>query len=144
MIVSLLLAGLLTGNEMGTLLAVHPAIRTLPVREQVTMEQALTRRYLVIMPVLMVGTIVSAFLAGFGATGPSRPMLLAAGTLYCLMLGITLVGNMTLNVATLRTVPTEATLSSWRSIRRRWDLLHIGRVGLDLSGFVLVAIAATR
>ena len=29
----------------------------------------------------------------------------------------------------------------WRQLRRRWDLIHTGRVILDSTGFVLVAVA---
>lgn len=144
LLAALLLSALLTGNEVGTLLAVHPAVRTLGVGDQVRMEQAFTRRYLLIMPVLMTGTVVACFSAGLASHGAERSMLLAAGACYGVMLGITLVGNMVLNVATLRTTPDAATVDTWRAVRRRWDRLHIARVVLDVAGLVLTCAAAVR
>lgn len=144
LVAALLFAGLLTGNEVGTLLAVHPAVRTLDVSGQVRVEQALTRRYLVIMPVLMTGTVVTTLAAGFGEADTTRALLLTASAAYGVMLAITLVGNMLLNVATLRTDPTAATEGAWRAVRRRWDRLHHARVALDVTGLVLVCVAAGR
>jgi hypothetical protein len=60
------------------------------------------------------------------------------------MLAVTLVGNMVLNVATLRTDPTDATVEAWRGVRRRWDHLHVARCLLDFTGLVLVCVAAGR
>jgi hypothetical protein len=39
------LAGLLTGNELGTLAAVHPAVARLPMPALLLAEQELTSRY---------------------------------------------------------------------------------------------------
>lgn len=144
LVAALLFAALLTGNELGTLVAVHPAVRTLDVSGQVQVEQALTRRYLVVMPVLMTGTVVTTLVAGLGQHHTARTLLLSASAAYAVMLAITLAGNMVLNVATLRTDPTDATVDAWRSVRRRWDRLHAVRGALDLTGLVLVCVTATH
>ena len=44
------LTGLLAGNELGTLVGFHPAIRALPLRSQIESERALTGRLGKIMP----------------------------------------------------------------------------------------------
>lgn len=144
LVAALVFSALLTGNEFGTLVAVHPAARNLDIPGQVRLEQALTRRYLTIMPVLMTGTVLTCLGAGLSAGGSSRTMLLVAAAAYGTMLAITLVGNMVLNVATLRMAPDAATAASWNEVRHRWDRLHIARVALDVLGLVLVCVAATR
>ncbi len=144
LVAALLFAALLTGNELGTLTVVHPAVLTLDVTNQVRMEQALTRRFLVIMPVLMTGTVVTTLTAGLRDDGTTRDLLLWASLAYGTMLAITLLGNMVLNVATLRTNPTEATTAAWKTVRRRWDRLHVARNALNVTGLVLVCLAAAR
>ena len=108
------------------------------------LEQALTRRYLVLMPILMTGTVASLTIEGIRRDEGQRALLLVAAALYATMLAITLAGNMALNVATLRTSPSAATMATWQGVRRRWDQLHAVRNALNLAGFVLVAIAVTR
>jgi len=61
--VNLLLAGTLTGNEFGTLAAVHPALEELDPAERMRAEQAVTRRFGGIMPLWMGSTVVSTALA---------------------------------------------------------------------------------
>ena len=48
--VNLVLAGLLAGNELGTKVAVHPALERLGTPERIRAEQEVTRRYGAIMP----------------------------------------------------------------------------------------------
>jgi hypothetical protein len=50
---NLLLAGTLTGNELGTWAAVHPAVERLSPPERLRAEQELTRRFGAIMPAWM-------------------------------------------------------------------------------------------
>jgi len=56
---NLLLASLLTGNEVGTWAAVHPALHALPPAAHIAAERAVTRRYGAFMPALMTGTLAS-------------------------------------------------------------------------------------
>ncbi|MCA1697777.1 MAG: hypothetical protein LC790_02280 [Actinobacteria bacterium] len=56
----LCLTGLLAGNELGTLIGFHPAIRALPLRSQIESERALTGRLGRIMPFYMFGSLVAA------------------------------------------------------------------------------------
>jgi hypothetical protein len=57
--VNLVLAGLLVGNEVGTKVAVHPALEGLSTPERIRAEQEVTRRYGEIMPLWMLSVIVS-------------------------------------------------------------------------------------
>ncbi len=142
-VVNLGVAGLLVGNEFATWAVVHRAVEALAVPEQVTVEQALTRRYLRIMPVLMTGTVASSVVVTVmlpaGDAAAFRLTLAATGC-FSLMLAVTLAGNMPLNAATLRTGP-DVDPSDWRQIRGRWNSLHSIRVLLDVTGFLLLILA---
>jgi hypothetical protein len=142
-VVNLLLAGLLLGNEFGTWAVVHRAVAELSLPEQVRAEQALTRRYGRLMPLLMVAVLVSGGLvAALQAVG-SLPWTLTLSATACVaaMLGVTLLGNQPINRATLQQAPgVEA--GAWQTLRGRWNRLHDWRVGLDLAAFVLFALGA--
>lgn len=137
------LAGVLTGNELGTLTGVHPALGRLPMPSLLLAEQTLTRRYGTLMPPLMAATIAVAAAAAGTTTGGRRRLFVAAAGSYAAMLAVTLAGNLPLNAATLR-LPASTDEEEVRSVRRRWDRLHAVRVALDLIGLALAAAAATR
>ncbi len=139
--VNLLAAGVLVGNELGTWAVVHPALHKLPFDHEVRAEQQVTKRYGYFMPALMLAAVTSSF-AGAGLTsGQASSLLFAAGVLFTLMLLITLIGNVPLNVKTLR-FNAEADPAEWHAIRSRWDRLHLVRIVLDVAGFSCIAIAA--
>ncbi len=138
--VNLLAAAVLVGNELGTWAVVHPALHRLPLDQEVPAEQQVTKRYGYFMPALMLLTIVSGFVAAGVTNGETSTLLFAASTMFTAMLVITLVGNVPLNLKTLR-FPAEGDPSEWHSIRRRWDRLHLLRVALDVAGFTCIAIA---
>ena len=141
---NLLLAGLLTGNEVGTWAVVHPALNTLPFEANLRPEQAITRRYGRFMPALMLLTIGSGILVVSLRPEPLSFALTGAGVLsFGVMLAVTLAGNLPINRrilgATLDTPP-----PTWWSLRRRWDRLHSARALLDVAGlgfFILGALA---
>ncbi len=107
-----------------------------------TVEHALTRRYLRIMPVLMTGTVASsvAVLVMLPASeAPTFRFTLLGTICFSAMLAITLVGNMPLNAATLRMRP-DVDPNEWELVRGRWDALHSVRILLDVSGFLLLIV----
>ena len=141
-LVNLLASGILTGNELGTLAVVHPAVQRLPFPEEVAPEREITRRFGYFMPGLMLSTVVSGLAAAGTATDADERRLLIAGTSsYAMMLAITLAGNVPLNAQTLRFTETGSE-EEWRHVRQRWDRLHAVRVLLDSAGFVCAALAA--
>jgi len=139
-VVSLLAAGVLTGNELGTWAVVHPAMRRLGFAREVAAEQQLTRRYGFFMPGLMVATVAAAFVSAGLLDGSARVLASLAGACYLAMLAITLTGNIPINVWTLRFDGGDE--RAWRARRSRWDRLHTLRIVLDVGGFMLVAAAA--
>ena len=142
-LVNLVLAGVLTGNELGTWAVVHPAIQRLPFAHEVRAEQEVTRRYGAFMPWLMMLTLLSGLAALATLDGGSDAFALTlAGTLcYGAMLATTLAANVPINARTLRFRETGSP-EEWRGLRCRWDRLHTGRVVLDTAGLVCVALAA--
>ncbi len=144
---NLAVAGVLAGNEFATWAVVHRAVAERPVPEQIAMEQAITRRYLPIMPLLMTGAVASGIpvvAAARGSEDPAAIRLTLAGT-GCIgvILALTLAGNMPVNLATLRATP-DTDPDTWRRLRRRWNRLHSARVALDVTGFVLLLAGALR
>ena len=145
LVLSVLLSGLLAGNELATLSAFHPALRRISLRSQVEAERALTRRLGAIMPVDMTAALAAASAAALGLAGDAEfGFALAAAVALGAMLAITLLRNVPLNRRTVE-FPPEGDERSWDEIRRPWERLHTIRVVLDVGAFAcLVAALAAR
>jgi uncharacterized membrane protein len=139
--VGVVLTGLLAGNELGTLAALHPALRALPLPTQVAAERALTNRLRRIMPVAMTASLVAGAAAAVSLAGdPGFPLGMVAAAALATMLAVTLVGNMPLNLRT-EAFPDQGNAAEWRAIRGRWERLHLVRVALDLVAFACLVTA---
>lgn len=140
--VNLVLAGTLTGNEFGTLAAVHPALGELGPAERMRAEQEVTRRFAAIMPIWMGSTVASSVLAllfSRGSAGFGRTLL---GTLCFLsMLASTRIGNVPINERVLEMDP-EKDRQEFAELRRRWDRLHTLRVALNVAGLAFLVSGA--
>lgn len=144
--VNLLLASLLTGNEVGTRVAIHPALETLPPAGRVEAEQAVTRRLGRLMPALMTSTILSCLpVLALSRDRRSVATRLTLGGLACYagMLLVTLLGNVPLNRRILEASPQSPPLD-WAELRARWDRLHTVRVLLDITGWSLLALGMSE
>lgn len=142
---NLLLAGMLTGNELGSRVIAHPALSGLPPRAHVHAEQLLTRRYGAIMPFLMTAALAS--FAPVIALEPERTsrrsLLTAAGFgCYAAMLAVTLTRNVPLNNRLLEQTPQDAPNEEFLALRARWDRLHTIRNVLNVAGLTATALAA--
>jgi uncharacterized membrane protein len=136
------MTGLLAGNELGTLIGFHPAVRALPLRSQIEAEQALTARLGRIMPFYMTGTVIAAVSAAVDRRGEQGARLAgAAAGASLLTLAITLIGNVPLNDRTIG-YPAHGGAAGWAQIRRRWERLHVARVALDVASFAALTVAA--
>jgi uncharacterized membrane protein len=141
LVLSVLLLGLLAGNELATLIAFHPALRHIPLRAQVEAERALTRLLGAIMPVYMTAALVAAVAAAVALAGEDEfGFALAAAVALGAMLAITLTRNVPLNRRTVE-FPPEGDERAWAAIRRPWERLHAVRVALDLGAFACLAAA---
>lgn len=142
--VNLIAAGLLTGNELGSLLNVHPAFDDLDLPTRVRAKQAITKRYGRTMPFIMSGTIVSS-LSVLWVTKQQRPapLHLSAGGMGCFvaMLATTLAGNIPINTELLWLDAATTTQPAFDDPRSRWTRLHRIRNTLNITGLVLTVTA---
>ncbi|MBA2528722.1 MAG: DUF1772 domain-containing protein [Euzebyales bacterium] len=139
---ALSLSGLLAGNELGTLIGLHPALRALPLDHQIAAEQALTSRLAKIMPIFTSATLIAVCAAAVDRAGRRGfASTLGAAAAITAMLAVTGLGNIPLNRATM-SYPIEGDAAGWVAIRRRWERLHGVRVLLDLGAFGCLAAAA--
>ncbi len=144
--VNLILAGMLTGNEFGGRVAVHPALNNLPTRAHIQAEQAVYRRYGTIMPFFMTSTIVSAIpvlsLIRDRKSAAFR-FTIAGMTCFAAMLVVTLTGNVPINRRLLELPPQEeASYEEFLELRRSWDRLHTIRNLLNMAGLCLSCAGA--
>lgn len=138
---NLLLAGMLAGNELGTWVAVHPALEELSPAERLRAEQALTRRFGAIMPAWMGAALASCFAAALLARGSAGFRRTFLGALcFAAMLASTRLGNVPINTRTLEL--TEDDLEEFGRLRDRWGRLHTLRVALTTAGFAALVSGA--
>jgi len=139
---ALVLAGLLAGSEFTSRLIVHPALWRLPYHAQAQAEKLIYRRFAAIDPFLMTATVITCYAAAAAQRGTTAAVLtFAAAGCFTLMLAMTLGLNMPINLAVFRWDEQHGDPGRWRQLRRRWDLIHTGRVILDGAGFALTAVA---
>ncbi len=143
--VNLILAGMLTGNEFGGRVAVHPALSNLPLRAHIQAEQAVYRRYGTIMPFLMTSTIVSAIpILSLSRDRRSAAYRFTFAGMVCFtaMLLVTLTGNVPINKRLLELPPQEETYEEFLELRKRWDRLHTVRNLLNIAGLSFSCLGA--
>lgn len=139
-VASIVLVGLLAGDELGTLI-IHATLDGLLYAEGRPAAQAIVKRLGVVMPVAMPLTVVVTLLTGFGLNGSASLLLIIAGAVLVVMVVITFVKLIPLNVRKLR-ASAETPESDWRAWRKRWLHWHSIRVGCDLAALVMAAFAA--
>jgi hypothetical protein len=140
LVATVVLVGVLAGNEVGTLTVIHPALDRLPYDAGRPAAQAVVAGFGRVMPVLMPVTVAVTLLTAVGSDGASAVLLFVAVGALVAMLVVTFVALMPLNARQL--AAGEGTPEhEWRSWRQRWLRHHAVRVTLDLSALVLVAVA---
>ena len=138
--INLLMVSVLVGNEFGSWAGMHPALSTLPSAAQMRAEQAVLRRYLRLMPVMMVGAIASCLpvLALIrDRRTPAFRCTLTGMACFVAMLGVTFVGNMPINRRILAHAD-DAPPADWSDLRARWDRWHTLRNALNFAGLGLL------
>ncbi len=143
--INLVLASLITGNAIGSLTFVFPAIHDLDPQAKIAAEQALTRRYLPIMRLLMPLTVVSC-LALLGLMRDRRSAafrLTLAGTAgFIGMLGVTAV-ELPINKQTLDVAP-SAPPADWPTTRARWERFNRLRTLCEVLGWCCLYLGAVK
>lgn len=139
---NLVLVGLLAGNEVGTKVAVHPALEDLSIEERIRAEQALTRRFAAIMPYWMSSTVVSCVAALALSRGkPGFLPTLFGALCFVGMMVSTLLGNVPINNR-MPEIDPEEDQQEFVELRERWDRLHTLRAVLNVSGLVFLVVGA--
>lgn len=138
-VIATLLTGALFGHELATLF-VHVTLFRLPAADHLAAEQKINGLLTRIMPVFMVATVVAVAAAAIVGDGTLRRFDLAALGAVAAMLGVTFVGNIPINVRTMRLGP-DVDPTDWRSMRTRWNRFHMVRIALLAVAFTLVTVA---
>ncbi|MGO1182207.1 MAG: anthrone oxygenase family protein [Micrococcaceae bacterium] len=135
-IVTLLIVGFVGSAEFASVTLVHPVIRKLNPDAQLVFEQGLLKTFGRVMPAGMTAASVLAII--LAVENPSGWLIAAALTLG-VALGVTIAGNVPINLRTGRIRRTTAP-EGFIAMRRRWDLFQLIRGSLQLAGFILVTL----
>ena len=144
-LVNLVLAGMLAGNEFGTLAGIYPALDRITPMARMEALQGVYRRMGRIMPFYMLSTLASFLpvLALQRRPGSSAFRFTLAGLMcFVAMVVITRRGNLPIN-ARIEEMPTEeASLDEFQELRKRWTRLHATRNVLNVAGLVFTSLGA--
>ncbi len=144
-LINLVLVSLITGNAIGSLAFVFPALHELDPQAKIAAEQALTRRHLPIMRVLMPLTVMSC-LAVLGLMRDRRSAafrLTLAGTAgFVGMLAVTAV-ELPINKQTLNVAP-SAPPADWPDTRARWERFNRLRTLCEVVGWCCLYLGAVK
>jgi hypothetical protein len=142
---NLVLAGMLTGNEFGTLAGIYPALDRISPMARLEALQGVYRRMGGFMPPYMISTLASFLpvLVLQRRPGTAAFRFTLAG-LACVvaMVAITRSGNLPIN-ARIEELPTEeASLEEFGELRERWTRLHAARNVLNVAGLIFASLGA--
>jgi uncharacterized membrane protein len=142
---NLVLAGMLTGNEFGTLAGVYPALDRVSPMARLEALQGVYHRMGAFMPPYMISTLASFLpvLALQRRPGTASFRFTLAGLVcFVAMIVVTRNGNLPIN-ARIEELPTEeASLEEFGELRERWTRLHAVRNVLNVAGLVLASLGA--
>ncbi|CAO5193492.1 DUF1772 domain-containing protein [Frankia sp. AiPs1] len=144
--VSLVLTGLVAGTMTIGLVAVRPAMHSLPATTYVLVKQAFDVSYPKFMKPLQIASLLStvALTVAAAVSRPAACASLAAVAAACVFTNIivTVRGDLPINNAMAVWTP-DAPPSDWQSHRARWDFFNSIRTAAAITALVLLALAAT-
>jgi uncharacterized membrane protein len=145
-VVALVLAGLVAGTLAVGLVAIRPAMHSLPVGSYITVKQAFDVSYPRFMIPLQLSTLVASLALTIAAAvdGSTAPAALAGAGFVLLLANVvvTVRGDLPINVAMASWQP-DAPPADWERHRVRWDRFNTIRTGAAVAALVLLAAAAT-
>ena len=140
---NLVLTGMLTGNEFGTLAGVYPALDRISPIARLEALQGVYRRMGGFMPPYMISTIASFLpvlvLQRRPGTAAFR-FTLAGMACFVAMVAITRSGNLPINARIEEMPAEEASLEEFGELRERWTRLHAARNVLNVVGLLFTAL----
>jgi len=144
-LVNLVLAGMLAGNEFGTLVGVYPALDRISPMSRLEALQGVYRRMGGFMPPYMLSTLGSFLPVLALQRRPGSPAFrftVAGLACFVAMIAITRSGNLPIN-ARIEELPTEETsLDEFGELRERWTRLHVARNVLNVAGLLFTSLGA--
>ena len=142
-IASVILAGLLAGEELIVRYGVHPALIALDDTTQIRARQSLIYKLRVVVPVLFFAALGTA-IAGLvvGGTDAGFAFRVASVAALVVWLGTTFGGTVVVNSAVIEW-NAEAPPADWRPLIVRWGRIDVVRSTAAIVAFGAVAIAAS-
>jgi hypothetical protein len=142
---NLMLVGMLTGNEFGTLAGVYPALDRISPMARLEALKGVYRRMGGFMPPYMLSTLGSFLpvlvLQRRPGTAAFR-FTLAGLACFVAMVMITRRGNLPINARIEELPAEEASLEEFGELRERWTRLHAARNVLNVAGLVFTSLGA--
>lgn len=141
-IASVLLAGLLAGEELIVRYGVHPALVALDDVTQIRARQSLIYKMRVLVPVLFFATLGTAVAAlAVGGTDAGFALRIASVAALVVWLGTTFGGTVIINSAVIEW-DAAAPPANWRAMIVRWGRADVIRSSAAIVAFAAVAAAA--
>lgn len=141
-IASVILAGLLAGEELIVRYGVHPALVALDDATQIRARQSLIYRMRVLVPMLFFATLGTAIATlVVGGTDAGFALRVASVAALVVWLGTTFGGTVVVNSAVIEW-SAEAPPAEWRALIVRWGRIDVVRSSAAILAFAAVAVAA--
>ena len=137
-VLSVVLAGLLAGEELIVRWGVQPALRTLGDRAHVEARVALVRSLRIAVPMLMLPTVIAA--AAVLITDATTVRWAGAALLTAFLL-FSFLGTVPINMK-VSDWRADNPPADWRATVRRWERIDVFRSSAAVLAFICFAIAA--
>jgi anthrone oxygenase-like protein len=144
LVLTVVLAGLMVGNELNVGLFLHPTLRHLPDNLHARARRDFAALFGRLMPFWYIA--VALLLIAVTWLGPSLhslsgQLLLASTALFLLTIVYTIILPAPLN-SKIAAWQLESVPSNWRAQERRWDTLHAIRMFLLVAALFCLVVAA--
>ena len=142
--IAIVVAGTMTGNEIAVAVFVHPRLSRLDDAVHVRAVQTLAIGLGAAMPFWYALTFLLSLATTFFAHltwDTPRWLALAAASLFAAMIVYTVLLPVPINNQVARWQPGSLP-ANWRELRRRWDTLHVIRVGFLVVALVLLVTSS--
>lgn len=140
---SLILAGLLAGEEFIVRYGIQPALSSLEDHAHVLARIALVNRLKVVVPILMVPTVlVCAAMVLISGTGGGFALRVAGLVALVGFLLFSFLGTVPINIK-VNDWDADAPPSDWKAVVHRWETIDVFRSSAAIIAFVCFVIAAT-
>jgi len=141
---SLLVTGLLTGNELAVALFIHPVLYQVPDTAHATVVKPLAAKLGRWMPFWYALSLLLAVAQAWSTWHTqARPLAVAAAALLALISALSILLPVPINNQ-IAALDAKHLPAGWLALRRRWDVYHGIRVVLLVVVEVLLTVAALR